>query len=384
MNTYLAKILFNQAGDGGGAGGGAGGSGSGDQGGDKGAGKGSGGDAGGGNGGSPPAGNPDGGTGTPPNGGTPPAPGANGAPDLLFGDSKSGTPPGAGNGTPGNDGKGPNANGGADSGQNGGNSNAGPTIPQNWKDALPLEYREDPTIKLMDDVPSMAKTLINAQKMIGADKVPIPGKHASDTDWKEAYHKLGNPRELADYNIELDKDTEGLIEKDFVDKFKKVAHGLGVLPRQANQLVKFFGELNKNAWADIETQGNAQKLENMKGLEKEWGQTFQERTLAAKAAIKEFTTPEEQRFLRDMGLGNDARFLRIMAKVGGTLSEDKLRSAGAGGAAFAGGMTPTEAQDKIKEINADMKHPYWNPDHDGNKAAKTEMARLNQLAVARK
>ena len=37
--------------------------------------------------------------------------------------------------------------------------------------------------------------------MIGADKVAIPGKHATDDDWNVVYTKLGRPNEAKDYNL---------------------------------------------------------------------------------------------------------------------------------------------------------------------------------------
>lgn len=364
MNIYQAKILFDKAGEGGsGAGGGSGGAGdggSGAAGGDK--GSGAGGNA---NGGSGDAGGAGAGSG---------ASGPGNAPDLLFPDGKGANNPGAGNGNAG-DGKGgaPGAN--ANPGQQGGSGANTVVIPANWKEALPVEMRDDSTIKLMEDIPTLAKTLINAQKMIGADKLPIPGKNASENDWKEAFHKLGNPRELAEYNLDLSKETETLMDKTFVERFKKEAHGLGVLPKQASKLAEFFGKLNKDSWQAMEVENNNLKVAGMQALEKEWGSSFQEKKIAAQAAIREYTNVDEQQYLKEMGLGNDSRFLKIMAKIGGGLSEDKLRAAGNGGE-FNRGMTPAEAQGKIDEIMKDTKHPYWIQGHENNKAAKAEVERL--------
>lgn len=358
---FLRRILFDKAGDGGsggGTGGNSGGDGAGSSGGSGGSGTGAAGDGGpGGKGGT---GNGTGGGGN--------------APDLLFQDNGGKGGNGAGNGNAGA-GKGSAGDSNANSGQKGGAGDSSVTIPANWKEILPVELRDDPNIKLMEDIPTMAKTLINAQKMIGADKIVIPGKHATDADWKEVAHKLGNPRELAEYKMDIDKETEGLMDKEFIEAFKKEAHGLGVLPRQATALAKFFGNLNKDSWQKMEVEHNNNKMEGMKALEKEWGTTFQEKTSMAKAAIREFVDPKDQPYLRDLGLGSDARFLKIMSKVGATLSEDKLRDSGAGGD-FNRGMSPSEAQTKINEVMKDMKHPYFHADHPENKAAKAEVTRL--------
>lgn len=349
MNIQQAKILFNQAGsDGGGSGGGAAG--------DKGAG-------GGQSGSGANAGN-NGGAGSGASGAAGGS-GSAGAPDLLFGDNKGQSGNGAGNGT-GQGGQNPNP-------PTGENPNA-VVIPANWKEALPPELRDEGFMKNVPDIPTLVKNYANAQKMIGADKVPIPTKHATEAEWREVDYKLGLPRELAEYKIEVDKDVEENMDKPFMEAFRAEAHKVGLLPKKAEALVKWFAETNKKAWADINAQRQQETNDGMQSLKREWGRAEESKVVAAKAAMKEFCTPEEQQFLKDAGLGQNPKFLRIMAKVGESLSEDKLRGAGGGG--FEGGMTPAQAQEKINEVRANIKHPYWNPEHENHIAAKKEMNNL--------
>ena len=48
---------------------------------------------------------------------------------------------------------------------------------------------------------ALAKSYVNAQSMIGADKVAIPGKHATDEDWGEVYRRLGRPDTPEGYEL---------------------------------------------------------------------------------------------------------------------------------------------------------------------------------------
>ena len=43
-----------------------------------------------------------------------------------------------------------------------------------WKDSISEEYRVDPNIEKFTEIDALAKSYINATKMIGQDKVVIP------------------------------------------------------------------------------------------------------------------------------------------------------------------------------------------------------------------
>ena len=56
----------------------------------------------------------------------------------------------------------------------------------------------------MDD---FVKSYLSAQKLVGANKVAIPNKMATDEDWDEVYKKLGRPDKPDDYKYSF-KDDE--------------------------------------------------------------------------------------------------------------------------------------------------------------------------------
>ena len=79
----------------------------------------------------------------------------------------------------------------------------------NWRESLPDDLRDDPSLKSIQDVPGLAKSFIHAQKMVGADKIPVPTEHATKEDWDAVYSKLGRPATPDDYKVEGEAtDTE--------------------------------------------------------------------------------------------------------------------------------------------------------------------------------
>jgi len=71
-----------------------------------------------------------------------------------------------------------------------------------WKDSISEEYRADPSIEKFTEIDALAKSYINATKMIGQDKIVIPTKNSSQEAWDEAYAKLGRPESADKYALD--------------------------------------------------------------------------------------------------------------------------------------------------------------------------------------
>jgi hypothetical protein len=51
--------------------------------------------------------------------------------------------------------------------------------PVGFLDSLPEDLRMEPSLRNFTDPASLAKSYVHAQRMIGADKIPLPGKTAT-------------------------------------------------------------------------------------------------------------------------------------------------------------------------------------------------------------
>jgi hypothetical protein len=290
------------------------------------------------------------------------------------------TTPTGGSGSPPSEGKsdsgaGANSTGAPAAAASPGNAPKGTNV-QDWKLALPPELQEDASLRTINDVSTLAKSYVHAQKLIGADKIPVPSKHATEEDWKKVYSKLGLPEKLEDYQVELKESAT--LDKNFIENFKKVAHSAGILPKQAQALADWYQEINANAEQEALKILESRRIEEVEGLKKEWGAAFEKNVTAARKALVKFADADMIAYLDKTGLGNDVRLVKLLAKVGDTLKEDTVVGGDAGAP---GVMTPAQAKEEINKIMKNPSHPYFIADHPNHKAAVQEMARLFDMST---
>lgn len=290
------------------------------------------------------------------------------------------TTPTGGSGSPPSEGKsdsgaGANSTGAPAAASSPGNAPKGTNV-QDWKLALPPELQEDASLRTINDVSTLAKSYVHAQKLIGADKIPVPSKHATEEDWKKVYSKLGLPEKLEDYQVELKESAT--LDKNFIENFKKVAHSAGILPKQAQALADWYQEINANAEQEALKILESRRIEEVEGLKKEWGAAFEKNVTAARKALVKFADADMIAYLDKTGLGNDVRLVKLLAKVGDTLKEDTVVGGDAGAP---GVMTPAQAKEEINKIMKNPSHPYFIADHPNHKAAVQEMARLFDMST---
>ena len=57
---------------------------------------------------------------------------------------------------------------------------------------IPEELRDHPSLSPIKDVENLARSYVNAQRLIGADKIPMP-VNPTEEDLDRIYSKLGTP-----------------------------------------------------------------------------------------------------------------------------------------------------------------------------------------------
>jgi hypothetical protein len=240
-----------------------------------------------------------------------------------------------------------------------------------WRDSLPEDIRGHASLKAVQDVGALAKGYIHAQSMVGAEKIAVPSKHATDEDWTQVYRKLGLPESVDKYEVKAPEGAQ--LDEGFMKGFKEAALKSGVLPKQAEKLVGWYSEAASKALEAQQTALQTQRTEGLNTLKKEWGQGWDKNVAMAKAAVKEYGGEEFGKFLKDTGLTNDPAMIKFMAKLGSTLTEAQMHGAGSG---RMDGLTPAEAQTKINTILSDATHPYNVGGHPNHDAAVKEVQGL--------
>lgn len=240
-----------------------------------------------------------------------------------------------------------------------------------WRSQLPQELQEDANLKKFTSISALASSYLNAQKLIGGDKIPVPSKHATDEDWGNVFRRLGNPEKIEDYQVKF-KDTATVDEK-FATQYREQAHKLGILPKQAQAMADWFSDLNAGSEAEYQATMKQQFEASVANMKKDWGNAFDVNIARANKVIDELAKEDKQYFI-DSGLGGNEKFMRFMAKIGETLyKEDKIVGEGGG----VGQMSPKELDESINKLKIDP--AYINRDHPNHKTAVAEMKNLFEL-----
>ena len=246
-----------------------------------------------------------------------------------------------------------------------------PTV--NFKDSIPQEYREEKSLENINSMEDLLKGYVHAQKLVGSNKIPVPNKHATEEDWNDVFKKLGAPDNPEDYKYNL-KDVE--MDQNQVSEFNKTAHQLGLLPKQAEGLIKFYNEMNGNIAATQEEQAAQAQLNTETELKKEYGPQFakrldQAKKLAVSTLGQEFL---ENTYLKDGSrLGDNLSVIKAFSSLADKLSEDEIIK-GDG----TGYMTAKEIEKEIDDLTQEGS-PYWNKTHPNHQKNIQEVLKLREM-----
>lgn len=230
----------------------------------------------------------------------------------------------------------------------------------NWRSDLPEDIREHSSLSSIQDVGNLAKSYINAQSMIGRDKIPIPSEHSSPEDWDNVYDRLGRPATADEYNVELNEGAD----ENFLAWYKTAAHEIGLNPTQATKLAESYNKLFEEQMNNAPN-GDVIRSENQVLLKKEYGGKYDENIELGNSMLSQFS--DEPLTEMDMAdgskLGDNPDFIRAMVNIGEFIRERISEDAFEGMAKGAGGLSPDDISDQLREIESpqsplfDAAHP---------------------------
>lgn len=167
-------------------------------------------------------------------------------------------------------------------------------------------------------VEELAKGYTNLEKLISREKVPVP-QGADDKEgydrWIEAvrpenedtYDFGERPAELPN-GLEYDEDLEA--------SFRSAALANGLMPQQAKGLYDMFlkGQIERYDSYNKMVTEQAETLKN--DLRREHGEQYPAVERRAGNVMTKYADDEFRQYLNESGLGNDARMLRMLDKIG--------------------------------------------------------------------
>ena len=240
-----------------------------------------------------------------------------------------------------------------------------------FKTLIPDAYKEEKALQNFQDMDGFVKSYLHSQKLVGADKIPIPNKYATDEDWNAVYEKLGKPKSPDGYEYNLGKETK--LDDNSLKAFSAEAHKLGLLPKQAQGIIKYYNDLAGASETEANHKAEAARTEAEKNLRKEFGSTYNDRITAAK---KLATTTLGNEFLNNTilqdgsKLGDNPVVVKAFADLAAQMSEDNIVK----------GDAP--AYMSTKEINrqiASLQQPgsaYWDKKHPNHSDVVQEVQDL--------
>lgn len=217
-----------------------------------------------------------------------------------------------------------------------------------WRESLPEEIRDNPSLQVFTDVGALAKSFVHSQKLIGQKGVHVPGADAAPEEWEDFYTKIGRP-EKDKYEIKTPEGVE--VNQELIGKLKEVAFKNGMLPKQAQALVEWYINEEKASAEATAEKIKTETVEQLKQLRKEWGEEgFKKQTTLANYVVRDVVGEEFASYLSESGLGNDPQIIKAFAQVGKALGESKLLGDGAGKL----GKTRQEAMDDFTRLQGEL------------------------------
>jgi len=254
-------------------------------------------------------------------------------------------------------------------------SNTPPITEQisNWKDSLPDDLKAEKALESIQDIPGLAKSYIHAQKLVGADKIPVPNKFATDEDWQAVYSKLGRPENPDAYEFNLKENSN--IDENALKGFKETAHKNGLLPKQAEAIMNFYNDMTQNYIEDLNSKSEQGRSNAEQTLKKEWGAAFDNKVQQASTIANKYINDDFAHLTLSDGtkIGDHPEFIKAFANIANDLGEDKLVAAQ--GPQY---MTPAEIDKQIASLQQDGS-AYWNKNHPGHALAVQEVQDLLAL-----
>jgi len=237
------------------------------------------------------------------------------------------------------------------------------STPSTWKDSISQEFREDPNISKFTEIDALAKSYINATRMIGQDKVAVPNQNSTDDQWNEVYSKLGRPESPDQYKLDVKSEVVPL-DEGTIKSFAENAHKLGLNNKQAQGILEYYKNSMEGSAQQAQIDTETYQAQAEQELRKEWGRSFDENIKKAGAVAKANMDAEILDLTLSDGrrLGDHPAIIKGFANIANLMSEDKMIGTGEDNA-----TSGRDIETEISSLVNDRDGPYWNkmhPDHD--------------------
>lgn len=249
-------------------------------------------------------------------------------------------------------------------------ADAAPSTPPaaDWRAALPEDVRAAPSMQKFKDPAELAKSYLEAEKLIGRKGVIVPGEGATPEEVAAYRAAIGVPEAPDAYGLAAPEGLpEGVWNEESAKVYAAKAHELGLTGAQAKGLAEWFAK------SQAEAMGAAEPWEPK--LKQEWGAQFQDNLALAQRAARQFGA-DEATLAKLAGAAGDAGVMRMFHKIGAALGEDKP----AGMNSTPSILTPERAKAEADAIINEKGGAYQNALHPQHKQTVQRVVQLMKVA----
>lgn len=241
-------------------------------------------------------------------------------------------------------------------------------LADNWRDLLPEDIRNEPSLGSIKHFGALAKSYVHAQKAIGANKIAIPGENATDDEKAAFYQAIGRPEEPEKYEFKPAADLPGEIEfnDELMKGFREEAFRIGLTGEQFNAAVNFQARIAAGQMKAQQEAAEAEYASTLSKLKGEFGGRYDEVIAQCNKAVETFGLGD---VLREHGLLNNYAFIKALAGIGEKISEAKLKG-------DPGSAVQSDPASRLAEITGNLNDPYYNREHSMHAQRVDEVNRL--------
>ncbi len=220
-----------------------------------------------------------------------------------------------------------------------------------FSSALSAEYKDNPSItKFGGDINKLSKSYLELQSLMGQGRVAIPKDDADAVAWGLYDKAFGVPDTADGYQLNAAEGAD-------LAEFKSLMKQNHISPAVAQKLLDAHLHEFEVYEQMKEQQAEVDKSNAEQQLKKEWGLKYSENmSKAAKYLEKMSGSKEDYEYFLGK-IGNDAKFIKLLAQMGNSISEGSL--GGMEGQVSGFTKTPSEAKAELDKILNDPSDAYW-------------------------
>ena len=245
------------------------------------------------------------------------------------------------------------------------------TFSEGWRDKyVPEDVRGEAVFDRVKTIQGMAKSLANAERMVGADKIIKPSDKFGDSDW-DAYHMAGGWTNEPIPITAPEGLPEGIWSDERAQTFSEGFNKLRLNPKQVAGIMEMYNSDLAQQLTNMNNNSETARDELRTALLAEKGNALAQFQHNGNFAIEKGTKGDEELKARIVAkYGDDPDLVRLLGNLGGEFQES--------GSIPVTAMAPTPADidKKISDIyNSDA---FMKPTHPDHKATMATLARLHR------